>query len=80
MLTTETANPCDRLAPAHLLDVMTSNNRERVISWLCWHDPNGVYTDEDSEAEGMSPLTLDEARQIMRDQLAENADEIITLT
>jgi hypothetical protein len=31
-----------------------------------WNDGNGVYTDQDSEAEGYDPLTLEKAREIMR--------------
>lgn len=32
-------------------------------------DANGVYTDEASEAEGLEPLTLEDARNYMRGQL-----------
>lgn len=41
-------------------------SREQIIDWLVWNDGNGVYTDEDSEAEGYEPLTLDHARSAMR--------------
>ena len=41
-----------------------------LIDWLMWNDPNGVYSHADSIAEGMDPLTLQEARDVMRDQLA----------
>lgn len=40
-----------------------------LIDWLMWNDPNGVYSLADSIAEGMDPLTIEEARNIMRDQL-----------
>ena len=36
--------------------------RDEVIDWLCWCDPNGVWTDADSKAEGMQPLSLEAAR------------------
>jgi len=36
-------------------------NREQLIDWLCWNDPNGVYRDEDSIREGMEILSYQEA-------------------
>lgn len=35
--------------------------REGAISILKSIDPNGTWSDEDCEAEGLEPLTLDEA-------------------
>ena len=68
------------LSPSVMAAVLNSGDREAVISWLQWHDNgNGVYTDEDSEREGLEPLTLDEARQTMLDQLDENSDEHLNL-
>ena len=54
---------------ARQADILTNGTREQVIEWLAWNDANGVYTDEDSEAEGLDPLTLEQARQYMRDQM-----------
>jgi len=51
------------------LDILENGTRNDVINWLCWNDPNGVYTDEDSELDGYSPMTLEEARDIMRGQI-----------
>jgi hypothetical protein len=36
-------------------------NREQLIDWLYWNDPNGVYRDEDSIREGMEILSYQEA-------------------
>lgn len=46
-------------------------SRESLIEWLCWNDRNGVYSDKDSEAEGLEPLNKDEALQIAIKQLKE---------
>lgn len=50
-------------------DILINGTREQVIAWLAWNDANGVYTDEDSEAEGLDPLTLEQAREYMRNQM-----------
>lgn len=47
-------------------------NRDQLIAWLRWNDPNGIYTDEDSEREGFDPITLDEAKEIAIRQKTEN--------
>lgn len=49
--------------------LLDHGTREQIIAWLCWNDPNGTYTDRDSLAEGMRTIVLEEARQIMRDQV-----------
>lgn len=46
--------------------LLKDGTREQLIDWLVWNDGNGVYTDEDSEAEGYAPLTLETARETMR--------------
>ena len=48
--------------------LLQTGTREDLIAWLCWNDPNGIYTDEASWAEDRPPLTLELARQILRDQ------------
>ena len=50
-------------------DILDSHDRDRVISWLVWNDPNGIYTDNDSIREGLDPLTLADAVATMRHQL-----------
>lgn len=49
-----------------------SMDRSQLIAWLCWNDPNGVYTDKDSENDGLPPITLAEAREIAIKQIKEN--------
>jgi hypothetical protein len=43
-------------------------NREQLIEWLCWNDPNGVYRDEDSIREGMEILSYQEALNLYTKQ------------
>ena len=40
-----------------------------------WNDPNGVWIDEDSEAEGWQPITLEAARSAMRRALSEATND-----
>ena len=47
--------------------LLEHGTREEIIEWLVWNDGNGVYTDEDSEAERYPPLTQERARSIMRE-------------
>jgi hypothetical protein len=51
------------------MELIEQGSREQILHWLTWNDPNGVYVDEHSSAEGKSPLTLEQARDIMRDQI-----------
>lgn len=48
------------------IDDMT---RDALISWLTWNDPNGIYTDSDSEAEGYPPWTRTELQLTALSQL-----------
>jgi hypothetical protein len=41
--------------------------REGAISILMSIDPNGTWSDEDCIAEGIAPLTLDEAMAMIRE-------------
>ena len=54
--------------------ILTEGTRRDLIGWLEWNDPNGCYSDADMEAEGLDPLTLEEAREAMRRQVIENAE------
>ena len=58
----------------HLRDfqaaLLTQGTREQIVNWLMWNDPNGTYSDLDSEADDMKAITLENARQIMRDQIS----------
>lgn len=35
--------------------------RHDLIDWLCWVDPNGIWTDEDMVANDMDPMSQEEA-------------------
>ena len=61
-----------RHSEAFQLALLSSGSREDIIAWLVWNDRNGIYTDEDSVAEGYPPLTLDSARVLMRKVLDES--------
>jgi hypothetical protein len=47
---------------------MLQMSRETLIKVLEWNDPNGIYNDEDSESEGLSPITKKEAIEIIINQ------------
>ena len=40
-------------------------NRKSLIKVLEWNDPNGIYSDDDSRAEGYPPITEEEAIEII---------------
>lgn len=50
------------------MPVANLESRESVINWLCWNDPNGDYTDEASDREGLPRLTLEEAVELYHSQ------------
>jgi hypothetical protein len=54
--------------------LVETGTREEIIAWLEWNDPNGVWNDKDSEAEGWQPITLEGARSAMRKALSESGD------
>ena len=58
--------------PAGQASILKTGTREEIIAWLVWNDPNGVWTDKDSEAEGWRPITLEAARAAMQKSLAES--------
>jgi len=46
--------------------------REGAISILMSIDPNGTWSDEDCEAEGLEPTTLEEALAMIKELEGEN--------
>ena len=50
-------------------ELLRTGTREQFIAWLCWNDPHGIYTDQSSLAEDRLPLTLAQAREILREQI-----------
>lgn len=55
--------------------LLKNGTREQLLAWLTWNDPNGTYSDQGSIDEGWSPLTLEEAREIMARQSEESRAE-----
>ena len=51
------------------LDILDNGSRDDIIDWLVWNDSNGVYIDSDCDAEGMPRLTLETAREVMRQSI-----------
>jgi hypothetical protein len=41
-------------------------DREKLIGWLQWNDPNGIWSDEAMVANDMDPMTVEDAvEQVM---------------
>jgi len=51
---------------------MVMTTRQGAISILKSIDPNGTWSDEDCIAEGIEPLTLEEALEMIREMEGEN--------
>jgi len=47
-------------------------SRENLLNWLSWNDRNGIFTDKQSEAEGMQPMTKIEALEVINRIVTEN--------
>ncbi len=50
---------------------LKSWNRQNLIDWLNWNDPNGVYKDDQSIDELGAIMTYDEGVEIMINQIFE---------
>ena len=46
-------------------------NREDIIEWLQWNDPNGIYTDKDSLKEFDHVMSREQGEEIMLRQILE---------
>lgn len=55
-----------------LLNVIQDMSRNDIIQWLCWNDPNGIYSDERSMKEFENILSRTEAVEILLRQCEEN--------
>jgi hypothetical protein len=56
------------LSLSPLEPIVDITSRDSLISWLCWNDSNGCYTDIDSIDEGMPILSLETALNLYFDQ------------
>lgn len=52
-------------------------NREDLINWLCWNDPNGIYRDDESIAELGNIMTYEEGVEIMLRQAQQSKAHIL---
>ncbi len=50
------------------------SDRETVIAWLQWNDPNGCHTDALARAEGFDPYTHERAWEALADMLSDLVD------
>lgn len=55
-----------------LEEVLNECTREEALGFLQWNDPNGIYTDERSAGEDMTPMTECEAKVRVMRVFAEN--------
>lgn len=51
-----------RMSQSFITGLIVNGTRHEMINWLCFYDRHGVYTDSDSEMEGIDPLTIEDAR------------------
>ena len=57
------------LSEAELSEELKKWNRDDLISWLKWNDPNGIYSDEQSLKEIGEIMTYEEGVQLIIDQV-----------
>jgi hypothetical protein len=55
-----------------LLLLLNSMDRQDIIQWLAWNDPNGVYRDEQSLKELGNIMSREEGLEIMLRHIEEN--------
>ena len=55
-------------------DSILNNDREGLIRFLVWVDGNGIWTDSDSLANDMEPISLQEAKEKAQEFLASMVD------
>lgn len=57
---------------AELLILLNALSREDIIEWLMWNDPNGIYSDEQSQKELGNIMSREEGLEIMQRQAEDN--------
>ncbi|SDH68149.1 hypothetical protein [Myroides phaeus] len=62
-----------QLSAKELEQELNTWSRNELIEWLCWNDPNGVYTDKDSLAEIGHVLSKEEGIEIIIRQIKEGS-------
>lgn len=56
----------------NLIILINSMDRQDIIKWLMWNDPNGIYNDELSLKELGNMMSRDEGIEILLRQIEEN--------
>jgi hypothetical protein len=49
-------------------------DRQMLIGWLSWNDPNGIWTDKEMAANDMDPMSVEEAVDMIMEFVAENME------
>lgn len=49
-------------------------HRDNRIAWFRWNDPNGSYADEYAEGEGIAPLDVESAVDLVMQHVEENLE------
>lgn len=66
-LNRKTPHPFAAVTP----EIANTMDRESLINWLCWNDPNGVYRDAESIKEFGNVLSLQDALHLVVTQINE---------
>jgi hypothetical protein len=56
----------------NLIILINSMDRQDIVKWLMWNDPNGIYNDELSLKELGNIMSRDEGIEILLRQIEEN--------
>lgn len=67
----------NKFDPQIVCDILMGVTRDQAISFLCWNDPNGCYTDAQLISEYTEKLTESGAKLLCMKQIWEN--QTITL-
>lgn len=59
------------LSEKDLINELNQWSRNKMIAWLEWNDPNGIWSDEDAIAENYPPLTIATAKKYIIKFLSE---------
>ncbi|QIY83006.1 hypothetical protein HER18_05365 [Chryseobacterium sp. NEB161] len=65
-------NYLDNLDKENLHAELVTWDREKLIDWLCWNDPHGIYTDEESMDELGNIMSKEEGITIIMRQIGES--------
>ena len=70
--------PCgyslSRIMRIRAKDAIANNDRQGLIRFLVWVDGNGIWSDQDSIANDMEPIGLQEAKEKAQEFLASMVD------